>query len=104
MLIYVDDIVVTSSSSQAVEALLKDLRKDFALKDLGSLHFFLGIEVKHVPSGIVLPQEKYVQEILQRMGMKTCKPSPTPLSVSESCPFMMERRLGQRMLPSIEVL
>ena len=40
MLIYVDDIVVTSSSPTAVESLLKDLRMDFALKDLGPLHFF----------------------------------------------------------------
>lgn len=45
VLIYVDDIVVTSSSSQAVSALLEDLKQDFALKDLGNLHFFLGIEV-----------------------------------------------------------
>uniref|UniRef100_A0A8R7U3E7 Reverse transcriptase Ty1/copia-type domain-containing protein n=1 Tax=Triticum urartu TaxID=4572 RepID=A0A8R7U3E7_TRIUA len=37
MLIYVDDIIVTSSSTRVVDALLKDLRMDFALKDLGSL-------------------------------------------------------------------
>ena len=66
MLIYVDDIVVTSSSSQAVEALLKDLRKDFALKDLGSLHFFLGIEVKHVPSGIVLSHENMYKKYFRK--------------------------------------
>lgn len=34
MLIYVDDIILTSSSSEAVSALLADLGKDFALKDL----------------------------------------------------------------------
>ena len=54
MLIYVDDIVVTSSSSKAVEALLKDLFMDFALKDLGDLHYFVGIEVKNVQDGIML--------------------------------------------------
>ena len=82
-LIYVDDIIVTSSSSRAVEALLQDLRMDFALKDLGDLHFFLGIEVKRVGSGILLSQEKYVHDILERVGMKGCKPSPTSLSTSE---------------------
>uniref|UniRef100_A0A8R7Q6X9 Reverse transcriptase Ty1/copia-type domain-containing protein n=1 Tax=Triticum urartu TaxID=4572 RepID=A0A8R7Q6X9_TRIUA len=56
---------------------------DFALKDLGALHFFLGIEVKKLASGVLLSQEKYVQEILQRMGMTGCKPSPTPLPTSE---------------------
>ncbi|KAK1621013.1 hypothetical protein QYE76_026530 [Lolium multiflorum] len=52
MLIYVDDIVVASSSEKAVDALLHDLGLDFALKDLGELHYFLGIEVKKIDTGI----------------------------------------------------
>jgi hypothetical protein len=40
VLVYVDDIIVVSSSPQATSALLHDLEKDFALKDLGELHFF----------------------------------------------------------------
>lgn len=39
---YVDDTIVVSSTPQAVDALLTDLRDDFPLKDLGSLHYFLG--------------------------------------------------------------
>jgi histone deacetylase 1/2 len=39
VLIYVDDIIVTSSSDQAISALLHDLNDDFALKDLGDLHY-----------------------------------------------------------------
>jgi histone deacetylase 1/2 len=46
MLIYVDDIIVTSSSQDAVKVLLKALKENFALKDLGDLHYFLGIEVE----------------------------------------------------------
>jgi histone deacetylase 1/2 len=83
MLIYVDDIIVTSSSPAAVDAVLKDLRMDFALKDLGHLHYFLGIEVKHVSSGIVLSQQTYISDVLQRVGMGDCKPVTTPLSTSE---------------------
>jgi histone deacetylase 1/2 len=59
VLVYVDDIIVTSSSSYAISALLKDLNKNFAIKDLGDLHFFLGIEVKRVNNGLLLTQEKY---------------------------------------------
>jgi hypothetical protein len=40
VLVYVDDIIVVSSSSEATSALLRDLEKDFALKDLGELHYF----------------------------------------------------------------
>jgi len=55
VLIYVDDIIVASSVQDATTALLKDLNKDFALKDLGELHCFLGIEVT---------QGKYVSDVL----------------------------------------
>jgi hypothetical protein len=54
ILVYVDDIIVTSSKPQTVMTLLKNLCGDFALKDLGYLHYFLGIEVKKVHDGIVL--------------------------------------------------
>jgi histone deacetylase 1/2 len=53
LIIYVDDIIVASSS------LLCDLSKEFALKDLGDLHYFLRIEMHKVSDGIVLNQAKY---------------------------------------------
>jgi hypothetical protein len=48
LLIYVDEIIVASSSSQVIDALLKDSRGDFALKDLEDLHYFLSIEVNRI--------------------------------------------------------
>jgi hypothetical protein len=83
MLVYVDEIIITSSSMQAVDAVLADLHMDFALKDLGSLHYFLGIEVQKIPNGISLSQEKYISDVLQRVGMGECKVVTTPLSTSE---------------------
>lgn len=83
ILVYVDDIIVASSHQEAVSALLKDLSKDFALKDLGDLHYFLGIEVTKVNNGILLTQERYVNDLLCRVNMKDCKPVVTPLSASE---------------------
>jgi len=83
ILVYVDDIILVSSCHGAVPELLKDLNKDFALKDLGELHYFLGIEVNKIRNGILMTQEKYVNDVLQRVGMKDCKPMTTPLSSSE---------------------
>jgi len=83
VLIYVVDIIVTSSSDAAILALLRDLNTNFALKDLGNLHYFLGIEVSKNSSGIILSQEKYVADLLTRVGMNDCKASSTLLSVSE---------------------
>jgi histone deacetylase 1/2 len=53
------------------------------LKDLGALHYFLGIEVKKVHDGIIFSQEKYANELLSRVNMKICKAVDTPLPVSE---------------------
>jgi hypothetical protein len=83
VLVYVDDIIVASSSSLATAALLKDLQAAFALKDLGDLHFFLGIEVKKVGDGLLLSQERYATDVLSRSGMDRAKPVDTPLCVSE---------------------
>jgi hypothetical protein len=80
LLVYVDDIIVTSSSPSVIGALLSDLKTDFALKDLEDLHYFLGIEVKHVSDGILLTQEKYATDLLRRVGMLSCKPVPTPMA------------------------
>jgi histone deacetylase 1/2 len=83
VLIYVDDIIVASSVPSATTVLLSDLNKEFALKDLGDLHYFLGIEVNKVSDGIILSQEKYASDILKRVGMSDCKSVNTPMSTSE---------------------
>jgi hypothetical protein len=57
LLVYVDDIIVTSSSPAAVNALLQDLGSEFALKDLGELHYFLGVQVTQTKDDLVLSQD-----------------------------------------------
>jgi hypothetical protein len=95
LLIYVDGIIVTSSSSAAVDALLRDLNDEFALKDLGKLHYFLGIQVMARGDELVLSQEKYVAGLLERVGMKNCKPVGTPLATSEKLSIEGGTRFGE---------
>ena len=45
LIIYVDDIVVTGNDSEEKKALQKYLSKEFETNDLGTLKYFLGIEV-----------------------------------------------------------
>lgn len=47
------------------------------MKDLGDLHYFLGIEVIHNEKGIFLSQAKYVTDLLSRVNMVDCKPIST---------------------------
>jgi histone deacetylase 1/2 len=83
VLVYVDDIIVASSSQEAVNALLKDLEQDFALKDLGDLHYFLGIKVKRSREDLTLSQGRYATDVVRRAGMEKCKAVTTPLASSE---------------------
>jgi hypothetical protein len=87
VLVYVDDIIVASSSKDATDALLRDLEKVVALKVLGGLHYFLGINVKRTSNGLVLSQEKYVDDILKKTSMSACAPVGTPLSPEDATKF-----------------
>lgn len=85
VLINVDDIIVTGSSTSLVNHLINHLDTTFALKKLGSLNYFLGIEVtKTKTGGLFLTQKKYIRDILAKAKMQGCKPYQTPM-VSTSC-------------------
>jgi histone deacetylase 1/2 len=94
MLVYVDDVIVANSPKEAQGALLHDLEKDFALKDLGDRHHFLRIEVKRSQGGLVLSQEGYAKEILQRVNMADCKSVATPMATTDKISLYDGEKLG----------
>lgn len=69
LLVYVDDIILVSSSTTAADRLVHALQDDFAVKDLGRLHFFLGVEVTHTTCGLSLTQKKYSLDLLRHASM-----------------------------------
>jgi hypothetical protein len=83
VLVYVDDIIVASSSTRVVDALLAEFKDRFCSQRLGSLHYFLGIEVQQVSDGLLFTQNKYASDLLQWVGMMMCKEVATPLSSSD---------------------
>jgi hypothetical protein len=58
---------------------MSKLSGEFAMKDLGPLCYFLGISVTRHSYGIFLSQHKYVEEIIERAAMSSCKPVSTPV-------------------------
>jgi hypothetical protein len=100
----VDDIIITSSCPSAIDALLANLKIDFAIKDLGDLHYFLGIEVKKVPNGILLTQETYAYDILHRARMLMCKQCPPLCPPRTSYQHMVVIHLILMPSPSIIAL
>jgi hypothetical protein len=80
LIVYVDDMVVTGNDPAEQAALKNYLSTEFEMKDLGSLKYFLGIEVSRCKSGIFLSQRKYVLDLLKETDMTACKPISTPLA------------------------
>jgi hypothetical protein len=70
----VDDIVLNASSQQLLRRVIDALMKEFAMKDLGPLHHFLGMAVQRRGDSLFLSQRQYALDILARHGMADCKP------------------------------
>jgi hypothetical protein len=78
LVLYVDDLFLTGSKRLITEC-KRALTAKFEMKDLGLMHYFLGLEVWQRIDEIFLSQGKYTVEILKKFGMAECKSMPTPM-------------------------
>jgi len=92
LLLYVDDMVITGNSSKLLSSLLSELNKQFKMKDLGRLSYFLGIQAQFHSQGLFLSQQKYAEDLLATAAMSNCSPVATPL------PLQPERTPNQTEL------
>jgi hypothetical protein len=79
LIVYVDDIIVTGDDSGERKRSHEHLAREFEMKDLGELKYFLGIEVSRSDKGIFLSQRKYALDLLSETGMTACSPASTPM-------------------------
>ena len=77
--VYVDDIIVTGSNEAEILWFKKHLHSVFSIKNLGTLNYFLGIEVCKLQNGIVMTQKKFTKELLLDCNMDVSKAAKTPL-------------------------
>ncbi|XP_026451083.1 uncharacterized protein LOC113351284 [Papaver somniferum] len=82
LLLYVDDMVITGSDTKGIIALKSHLHSCFEMKDLGSLRYFLGIEVDKSHDGHFISQVKCASEIILRAGLTDSKVVETPLELN----------------------
>ena len=73
IVLYVDDLILTGD-----EKLIHSC-KEFEMKDMGLLHYFLGLEIWQRNGIIFVSQAKYAREILGKFHMEGCKPMDAPL-------------------------
>ncbi|GJS25500.1 retrotransposon-related protein [Tanacetum coccineum] len=77
LLIYVDDIVLTTSSTALLYKIIYSLLRKFDMTDLDALNHFLGVSVTCDTTGVFLSQKRYVIELLERAHMLNCNPTQT---------------------------
>ena len=82
LIVYVDDIILTGDHHKELLRLKNFLAKEFEIKDLGNLKYFLGTEIARSQRGISVSQRKYVVDLLKETGMIGCKPIETPMDTS----------------------
>ena len=79
VVVYVDDMLVASSSETEIEKLCSHLKKGFVVKNLGPVKKFLGVSVKKIDGGFVLDQETYIDELAERFGISAGAKRLVPL-------------------------
>ena len=60
------------------------MSSEFSLKDLGSLHYFLGLEVKYFPNGLFVSQTKYTKDLLEHTKMMECTHINTSMALKST--------------------
>jgi hypothetical protein len=79
LLLYVNDLFLTCEGSLITQC-KKELAYDFNMKDLGLMHYYLGLEIWHKRDEVLHGQGKYAMKILQKFGMMDFKSMDTPMT------------------------
>jgi len=107
--LYVDDLLVTGSSSICINQLKEDLKREFEMTDLGALSYFLGLEFAYDRRGIIMHHRKYILEVLKKFNMLDCNPAATPTELSlkliqDETEASMDETLYRQMIGSLRYI
>ncbi|XP_019232324.1 PREDICTED: uncharacterized protein LOC109213033 [Nicotiana attenuata] len=80
--VYVDDILLAGNDVIEMNSLKSFLDDQFKIKDLGSVHYFLGLEISLIPQGYVMSQHKYTSDLIAEFNCQHFSPVMTLLDPS----------------------
>jgi hypothetical protein len=108
LILYVDGLFLTGHE-KPIFGCKRDLTLEFNMKDLGMMHYFLGLEMWQRPDEIFLSQGKYIVEILQRFGMMDCKSMVNPMMkniniLSDSYSYLVDPMMYKQLIISLMYL
>nr|GEZ45703.1 hypothetical protein [Tanacetum cinerariifolium] len=80
--VYVDDIIFGSTNKAWCDEFEVLMKGEFEMSAMGELTFFLGLQVKQLPDGIFISQDKYVKDMHKKFDMESVRTATTPYEVS----------------------
>ena len=109
--LYVDDILIAGSDKECLMDIKRWLSTHFDMQDMGEANYILGVKLKRDRSKIILAlsQENYIQNILERFHLSSCKLVDTPVSKGEAlslnmCPKNPQEREEMSRVPYASVV
>jgi hypothetical protein len=108
LILHVDDLFMTGHENLIVGC-MRELSSDFEIKDLGLMHYLLGLEVWLRSDEVFLSQGKYTVEILQRFRMMNCKSMTTPMTInlkllSDKYSYLVDPTMYRQLIGSLMYL
>ncbi|KAK6149332.1 hypothetical protein DH2020_016857 [Rehmannia glutinosa] len=82
LVLYVDDILLATNDKGLLYEVKQFLSKNFDMKDMGELNFFLGLQIKQCQEGIYISQSKYTKELLKKFGIEEGRTVSTPMATN----------------------
>lgn len=79
IIVYVNDIILIGDHEEELCKLKNFLAKEFEIKDLGNLKYFIGMEIVRSKKGIAVSQRKYALDLSKETRMLKCKPADPPM-------------------------
>lgn len=96
-LVYAGNMLITSSNEEYVQIIVRKIGEEFAIRQLGDLQFFLGIQVHCSEEEIHLHQQQYLVNLLKSSSLDNLNPTKTPMEASiilvhKSSPCLDEKK------------
>jgi len=80
--VYVDNLIFITNNLETMKEIKDNLATQFQMKDLGKLHYCLGINIEYDEKCLWMPQRQYIHSLLERYGLSQAKISTTPADIN----------------------
>ena len=81
--------MLAGSSEEKIQEIKAALSRKFDIKDMGKLHYFLGMTIVQKENEIWIGQPAYTQNLLEKYGMQNCKSVKTPVDANSNSKWQL---------------